>query len=46
MNLVSDEEMLAIYDSPEYRAMGTFPEADSVKVVDGVLYIKLENSEE
>ncbi|MGN1147787.1 MAG: glucosyltransferase domain-containing protein [Lachnospiraceae bacterium] len=46
INLVSDEEMLAIYDSPEYRAMGTFPEADSVKVVDGILYIKLENSEE
>lgn len=46
INLVTDEEMLAIYDSPEYRAMGTFPETDSVKVVDGILYIKLENSEE
>lgn len=46
INLVSDEEMLAIYNSLEYRAMGTFPEADSMKVVDGVLYMKLENSEE
>lgn len=46
MELVSDEEMLVIYDSEEYQAMGSFPEEDSVKVVDGILYIKLENSEE
>lgn len=46
INLVSDEEMLEIYDSPEYRAMGTFPQQDSLKVVDGILYIKLENKEE
>lgn len=46
INLVSDEEMLAIYNSPEYQAMGTFPEADSIKIVDGILYVKLENSEE
>ncbi len=46
INLVSGEEMLRIYDSAEYQAMGSFPAEDSVKVVDGVLYIKLENSEE
>ena len=46
INLVSDEEMLAIYDSEEYQEMGSFPAADSLKVVDGTLYIKLENSEE
>lgn len=45
INLVSDEEMLVIYDSPEYRAMGTFPQQDSLKVVDGILYIKLEDKE-
>ncbi len=45
MELVSDEEMLKIYDSPTYRAMGSFPAADSVQVVDGVLYVKLENRE-
>lgn len=45
INLVSDEEMLAIYDSPEYRAMGTFPQPDSLQVVDGVLYVKLEDKE-
>lgn len=46
INLVSDEEMLTIYNSEEYREMGSFPAADSVKVVDGILYVKLENSEE
>ncbi|MBE5867396.1 MAG: hypothetical protein E7293_00330 [Lachnospiraceae bacterium] len=45
MELVSDEEMLKIYDSPKYREMGSFPAADSVQVVDGVLYVKLENRE-
>lgn len=46
IQLVTDEEMLAIYDSEEYQSMGSYPAADAVKVVDGVLYIKLENSEE
>ncbi len=45
INLVSGEEMLRIYDSAEYQAMGSFPAEDSVKVVDGILYIKWENSE-
>ena len=45
INLVSDEEMLEIYDSEEYRGMGTFPQQDSLKVVDGILYIKLEDKE-
>lgn len=45
MELVSDEEMVRIYESPEYQAMGSFPASDSVQVVDGVLYVKLENSE-
>ncbi len=43
---VSGEEMLEIYYSEEYQAMDSFPGKDSVKVVDGILYIKLENSEE
>ena len=45
VNLVSDEEMIEIYDSEEYRDMGTFPQQDSLKVVDGILYIKLEDKE-
>lgn len=46
INLVSDEEMLAIYNSAEYKEMESFPAADSVKVVNGILYVKLENCEE
>ena len=43
LNPVSDEEMLRIYDSEEYRALDSFPGKDSMKVVDGILYIKTEN---
>lgn len=46
VELVSDEQMVEIYNSPEYQSMGSFPAADSVKVVDGILYVKLENSGE
>lgn len=42
INLVAEENMPEIYDSPEYQAMDSFPGADSVKVVDGILYIKTE----
>lgn len=45
INLVADEQMKEIYDSPEYRSLGSFPAGDSMKVVDGILYIKLENQE-
>ena len=43
INPVSGEDMLRIYDSEEYRALESFPGANSMKVVDGVLYIKTEN---
>lgn len=46
IELVSDEQMVEIYNSPEYQSMGSFPAVDSVKVVDGILYVKLENSGE
>lgn len=45
INLVTDEEMKEIYDSKEYQSLESFPGADSMKVVDGILYIKLENQE-
>lgn len=44
INLVTDEEMVSIYDSEEYQALDSFPGRNSMKVVDGILYIKLENS--
>ena len=42
MNLVSDEEMERIYYTDEYQALNSFPETGSMKVVDGILYIKTE----
>lgn len=42
IDLVSDEEMLEIYNSQIYQEMESFPGADSVKVVDGILYVKTE----
>lgn len=43
LNPVSDEDMLRIYDSEQYRALDSFPGKNSMKVVDGVLYVKTEN---
>ena len=43
LNPVSGEDMLRIYDSEQYRALDSFPGKNSMKVVDGVLYVKTEN---
>ncbi len=45
INLVTDDKMKEIYDSEEYQSLESFPGTDSMKVVDGILYIKLENQE-
>lgn len=45
INLVSGEEMSDIYYSEEYWEMNSFPAKDSMKVVNGILYIKTENRE-
>ena len=45
INLVPQEDMLEIYNSKEYWEMDSFPAANSMQVVDGVLYIKTENKE-
>lgn len=42
IDLVSDEEMGRIYESKEYQELNSFPEDGSMKVVDGILYIKTE----
>lgn len=42
INLVSDEEMGRIYRTKEYEELGSFPAKNSMKVVDGILYVKLE----
>lgn len=42
INLVTDEEMERIYATKEYQALNSFPQEGSMKVVDGILYIKTE----
>lgn len=42
MELVSDEEMERIYRTKEYQELSSFPAEGSMKVVDGILYIKTE----
>ncbi|MCR5478056.1 MAG: glucosyltransferase domain-containing protein [Lachnospiraceae bacterium] len=43
LNFLPPEAMEEIYYSPAYREMGSFPAADSVRIVDGILYVKTEN---
>jgi len=46
LNFVSGDIISEVYYSDEYRAMGSFPAADSIRIVDGIMYIKTENIEE
>ena len=41
----TDEEMEEIYNTEEYKKMKEFPDEESVKVINNVLVVKLENSE-
>ncbi len=43
LNILPAEAMEEIYYSREYREMDSFPGAGSVKMVDGVIYVKTEN---
>lgn len=45
LNIISAEEILRIYETEAYRELETFPSLNSMKVVDGILYIKTEASE-
>ena len=45
IELVPIDEMTDIYNSKEYWEMDSFPAKNSMKVVDGILYIKTENKE-
>lgn len=42
MNLVSDQKMEEIYRTKSYQSLDSFPGTNSMKVVDGILYIKTE----
>lgn len=43
LNIMTPEEMEYIYYSEEYINMESFPAESSVKIVDGIMYIKTEN---
>lgn len=43
LELVPIDDMVKITQTPEYKALNTFPKESSMKVVDNILYIKLEN---
>lgn len=43
LNVMTPEEMGDIYFSQEYIEMESFPAPSSVKIVDGIMYVKTEN---
>lgn len=43
LNIISGEEIGEIYNSEEYVLMDSFPGKTSVKLVDGIIYVKTEN---
>lgn len=45
LNILPPEAMAEMYYSPEYREMESFPAKDSIRIIDGVMYIKTENKE-
>lgn len=43
LNILPAEAMAKMYYSEEYVAMDSFPGKDSIRIIDGVMYIKTEN---
>lgn len=46
ISLVPIEDMVDIIQTPEYKELNAFPKQNSMKVVDGILYIRTENKGE
>lgn len=44
LNLIEEKEIVRIYKTDAYLELETFPSMNSIKVVDGILYIKTEPS--
>lgn len=44
LNILPAEAMAEMYYSEEYTAMDSFPGADSIRIIDGIMYIKTENT--
>ncbi len=45
LNILPPEAMAEMYYSDAYREMKSFPHKDSIRIIDGILYIKTENIE-
>jgi hypothetical protein len=45
LNILPPESMAEMYYSPEYREMKSFPDKDSIRIINGIMYIKTENKE-
>ncbi|MCM1541487.1 MAG: glucosyltransferase domain-containing protein [Blautia sp.] len=45
LNIQPPEAMAEMYYSEEYEAMDSFPGKDSIRIIDGIMYIKTENRE-
>ena len=45
LNVLPPQAMAEMYYSEEYREMKSFPHEDSIRIIDGILYIKTENIE-
>ena len=45
LNILPPEAMAEMYYSEPYREMESFPGADSIRIIDGIMYIKTENRE-
>ncbi len=43
LNILPAEAMAQMYYSEEYTAMESFPGRDSIRIIDGILYVKTEN---
>lgn len=43
LNILPAEAMAEMYYSEEYTAMESFPGRDSIRIIDGILYVKTEN---
>lgn len=44
LNILPPEAMAEMYYSEDYMAMESFPGKDSIRIIDGILYIKTENA--
>ena len=43
LNFLEPEVMEKMYDDEAYLAMDSFPGKDSIRIIDGIMYIKTEN---